>query len=53
VAARRLRARWRTRERGRKRRKEPIEMTIEEMEAEIQEINETIWKRRRRSLGLM
>jgi hypothetical protein len=38
--------------RGRKRRKEPIEMTIEEMEAEIQETNETIRKRRRRSLGL-
>jgi hypothetical protein len=41
------------RSRGRKRNKEVIEMTIEEMEAEIQETNETIRKRRRRSLGLM
>jgi hypothetical protein len=39
--------------RGRKRNKEAIEMTIEEMEAEIQETNETIRKRWRRSLGLM
>jgi hypothetical protein len=39
--------------RGRKRRKEPIEMTIEEMEAEIQETNEAIRKRRRNNLGLM
>ncbi len=39
--------------RGRKRRKEPIEMTIEEMEAEIQETNEAIRKIRRNNLGLM
>ncbi len=39
--------------RGRKRSKEVIEMTIEEMEAEIQETNEAIRKRRRRGLGLM
>ncbi len=35
-----------------KRSKELIDMTIEEMEAEIQEINETI-RKRRRGLGLM
>jgi hypothetical protein len=39
--------------RGRKRSKEAIEMIIEKMEAEIQETNEAIRKRRRRSLGLM
>ncbi len=39
--------------RGRKRRKEQIEMTIEEMEAEIRETNEAIRKRRRNNLGLM
>jgi hypothetical protein len=39
--------------RGRKRSKEVIEMIIEEMEAEIQETNEAIRKRRRKSLGLM
>jgi hypothetical protein len=39
--------------RGRKRRKEPIEMTIEEMEAEIQETNEANRKRQRNNLGLM
>jgi hypothetical protein len=39
--------------RGKKRSKEVIEMTIEEMEAEIQETNEAIRKRRRRGLGLM
>jgi hypothetical protein len=39
--------------RGRKRSKEVIEMTIEEMEAEIQETNEAVRKRRRRGLGLM
>jgi hypothetical protein len=39
--------------RGKKRSKEVIEMTIEEMEAEIQETNEAIRKRRRKSLGLM
>jgi hypothetical protein len=39
--------------RGTKRGKEVIDMTIEEMEAEIQETNELIRKRRRRSLGLM
>jgi hypothetical protein len=38
---------------GKKRSKEAIEMTIEEMEAEIQETNEAIRKRRRRGLGLM
>ncbi len=30
-----------------------IDLTIEEMEAEIQETNEAIRKRRRRGLGLM
>jgi hypothetical protein len=39
--------------RGKKRRKEPIDMTIEEMEAEIEETNEAIRKRRRKNLGLM
>jgi hypothetical protein len=39
--------------RGKKRSQEIIEMTIEEMEAEIQETNEAIRKRRRRGLGLM
>jgi hypothetical protein len=39
--------------RGLKRGKEVIDMTIEEMEAEIQETNELIRKRRRRGLGLM
>jgi hypothetical protein len=39
--------------RGTKRSKEVIDMTIEEMEAEIQETNEAIRKRRRRGLGLM
>jgi hypothetical protein len=39
--------------RGKKRSKEVIEMTIEEMEVEIQETNEAIRKRRRKSLGLM
>jgi hypothetical protein len=39
--------------RGKKRSKEVIDMTIEEMEAEIQETNEAIRKRRRKSPGLM
>jgi hypothetical protein len=39
--------------RGKKCSKEVIEMTIEEMEAEIQEINKAIRKRSRRGLGLM
>jgi hypothetical protein len=39
--------------RGKKRSKEVIEMTFEEMEVEIQETNEAIRKRRRRGLGLM
>jgi hypothetical protein len=39
--------------RGKKRSKEVIEMTIEEMEAEIRETNQAIRKRRRRGLGLM
>jgi hypothetical protein len=39
--------------RGKKRSMEVVDMTIEEMEAEIQETNEAIRKRRRRSLGLM
>jgi hypothetical protein len=39
--------------RGKKRSKEVIEMTIEEMEAEIRETNEAIRKRRRRGLVLM
>jgi hypothetical protein len=39
--------------RGKKRCKEPIDMTIEEMEAEIEETNEAIRKRRRKNLGLM
>jgi hypothetical protein len=38
--------------RGQKRRKEPTEMTIEEMEAEIEETNEAITKRRRNNLSL-
>ncbi len=38
---------------GKKRRKEPIDMTIEEMEAEIEETNEAIRKRRRNNLGLL
>jgi hypothetical protein len=38
---------------GTKRCREVIDMTIEEMEAEIQETNELIGKRRRRGLGLM
>jgi hypothetical protein len=37
--------------RGRKRGKDVIDMTIEEMEAEIQETNEAIRKRRRRNPG--
>jgi hypothetical protein len=39
--------------RGTKRQKDPIEMTIEEMEAELEETNEAIRKRRRGNLGLM
>jgi hypothetical protein len=39
--------------RGRKRHQDPIDMTIEEMEAELEETNEAIRKRRRTSLGLM
>ncbi len=39
--------------RGTKRRKDPIEMTIEEMEAELEETKEVIRKRRRGNLGLM
>jgi hypothetical protein len=39
--------------RGKKRSKDVIDMTIEEMEAEIQETYEVIRKRRRKSLGLM
>jgi hypothetical protein len=39
--------------RGRKRGQEVIDMTIEEMEAEIQETSELIRKRRRRNPGLM
>jgi hypothetical protein len=39
--------------RGKKRSKEVIDMTIEEMEVEIEETNEAIRKRRRKSLGLM
>jgi hypothetical protein len=38
---------------GTKRGREVIDMTIEEMEAEIQETNKLIRKRRRRGLGLM
>jgi hypothetical protein len=38
---------------GQKRCKEPIDMTIEEMEAKIEETNEVIRKRRRNNLGLM
>jgi hypothetical protein len=38
---------------GTKRGREVVDMTIEEMEAEIRETNELIRKRRRRSLGLM
>ncbi len=41
------------RSRGTKRRKDPIDMTIEEMEAELEETNEAIRKRRRGNLGLM
>jgi hypothetical protein len=33
--------------------KDPIDMTIEEMEAELEETNEAIRKRRRGTLGLM
>jgi hypothetical protein len=39
--------------RGTKRRKDPIEITIEEMEAELEETKEVIRKRRRGNLGLM
>ncbi len=39
------------RSRGRKRGKDVIDMTIEEMEAEIQETNEAIRKRTRRTRG--
>ncbi len=39
--------------RGKKRNKDVIDMTIEEMKAEIQETNEAIRKRRRRNSGLM
>ncbi len=39
--------------RGKKRGKDVIDMTIEEMEAEIQETNKAIRKRRRRNPGLM
>jgi hypothetical protein len=39
--------------RGAKRWKDPIDMTIEEMEAELEETNEAIRKRRRGNLGLM
>jgi hypothetical protein len=39
--------------RGKKRCKESIDMTIEEMEAEIEETNEAIRKRWRKNLGLM
>jgi hypothetical protein len=39
--------------RGMKRGREVIDMTIEETEAEIQETNELIKKRRRRGMGLM
>ncbi len=38
---------------GRKRSKDVFDMTIEEMEGEIQETNEAIRKRRRRNPGLM
>ncbi len=38
---------------GTKRSREVVDMTIEEMEAEIQETNELTRKRRRRGLGLM
>ncbi len=38
---------------GRKRSKDVIDMTIEEMETEIQDTNEAIRKRRRRNPGLM
>jgi hypothetical protein len=38
---------------GTKRGREVIDMTIEEMEADIRETNELIRKRRRRGLGLM
>jgi hypothetical protein len=38
---------------GTKRSREVIDMTIEEMEVEIQETNELIRKRRRRGMGLM
>jgi hypothetical protein len=38
---------------GTKRDREVIDMTIEEMEAEIRETNELIRKRRRRNPGLM
>ncbi len=39
--------------RGAKRRKDPIDMTIEEMEAELEETNEVIRKRRRGNMVLM
>jgi hypothetical protein len=39
--------------RGTKRRREVIEMTIEEMEAEIRETNALIRRRRRRGVGLL
>jgi hypothetical protein len=39
--------------RGKKRHQDPIDMTIEEMAAEIEETNEAIRKRRRGNLGLM
>jgi hypothetical protein len=39
--------------RNKRSQQEVIYMTIEEMEAEIQETNEAIRKRRRRGLGLM
>ncbi len=39
--------------RGRKRRQDPTDMTIEEMEAELEETNDAIRKRRRTNLGLM
>jgi hypothetical protein len=39
--------------RGKKRRREVIEMTIEEMEAEIRETNALIGRRRRRGVGLL
>ncbi len=41
------------RSKGKKRSQEIIEMTVEDMKAEIQETNEAISKRRRRGLGLL